>query len=88
MEKRTPTQELSDVFYALQMSAKNLDYLLSGQNNYSFDFKIKWETAQRNFIKQLQDLKPAIDKVLEQGDEKAKTCPDIMTWLQNNKIKV
>lgn len=88
MEKRKATEELSDVLYALQLHAKGFDNLLNGVNTYSFDFKMKWDASTRHFIQQLQALKPAIDKVLAQGDEKSKTCPDIMTFLKNNNIKV
>jgi hypothetical protein len=71
MENRSPTQELSDLFYALSIHVKMIENLMLTRNERAYyDYFQRWRAFSDAFCSDLKKVKPAVERLLKEGEDK------------------
>jgi len=78
MSGRTPTQELSDVFYGLQIIVKILEGIITEHKNGlrdQADYEARFHSQATLLCKALRDVRPLAEKIISDGYSKYESRP-------------
>jgi hypothetical protein len=78
MSERTPTQQLSDVFYGLQIIVKILEGLVTEHKNglrCQNDYEMRFHSQATLLCKALADVRPLAEKIISDGYSKYESRP-------------